>query len=122
MRRTIWPATALVLLLAACGGAETELDPAAVERGAFVYEGTCQICHGPNGQGVEGLGKPWVNSEFIDGLNDDEMLQFLIEGRAADHPDNTTGIAMMPRGGNSLLTDDDLRDVIAYMRSLNLDA
>jgi mono/diheme cytochrome c family protein len=119
MRRVAVTLMSLALMLAACGGDEG-LDPEAVERGAFVYEGTCQICHGPDGIGVEGLGKPWVNSDFIDGLDDDEMLAFLIEGRAADHPENTTGIAMMPRGGNSLLTDDDLRDVIAYMRSLNL--
>ena len=69
---------------------------------------------------MEGLGKPWVDSAFIDGLNDDEMLQFLIEGRTSDHPENTTGIAMMPRGGNMNLTDADLLDVIVYMRSLNL--
>lgn len=119
MRRTAGILASLSLALAACGGGDA-LDPEAVERGAFVYEGTCQICHGPNGIGVEGLGKPWVNSDFIDGLDDEEMLQFLIEGRPADHPDNTTGIAMTARGGNSLLTDDDLRDVIAYMRSLNL--
>lgn len=120
MRRVISLIAVLSVVLPACGAGTAEPDPEAVARGAIVYEGTCQLCHGPNGQGVEGLGKPWVNSDFIDGLDDEEMLEFLIEGRPADHPDNTTGIAMTPRGGNSLLTDDDLRDVIAYMRSLNL--
>ena len=97
----------IALLAAACGGGDGDggeaLDQDAVARGVTVYQGSCQSCHGPEGVGVEGLGKPWVNSEFIDGLDDD------------------TGISMMPRGGNPNLTDDDLLDVIAYMRSLNFD-
>jgi mono/diheme cytochrome c family protein len=122
MRQLLGLVTALLLALTACGGDSdgAALDEAAIARGVVVYQTTCQGCHGPDGIGVEGLGKPWVNSEFIDGLNDDEMLQFLIEGRTSDHPDNTTGIAMMPRGGNMNLTDADLLDVIVYMRSLNL--
>ena len=45
MRRVIWLAAVIALVAAACGSSEPELDPAAVERGAFVYEGPCQVCH-----------------------------------------------------------------------------
>ena len=112
----------IALLASACGGdgGGDAIAPDAVNRGITIYQGSCQACHGPEGIGVEGLGKPWVDSEFIDSRTDDEMLQFLIEGRASDHPDNDTGISMMPRGGNPNLTDDDLMDLIAYMRTLNL--
>ena len=122
---------AMALVVAACGGSDGDTVATAatdvvvattsgdVAHGIEIYAGTCVACHGPEGVGVEGLGKPWVGSTFINERTDAEMLAFLIEGRASDHPDNTTGISMMPRGGNPNLTDDDLLDLIAYMRTLN---
>jgi len=111
------------LTAAACGGSESEapapVSTGDVAAGIDIYNATCVACHGPEGVGVEGLGKPWVNSDFINARTDEEMLDFLIEGRRSDHPDNTTGIAMMPRGGNPNLSDDQLLDLIAYMRTLN---
>jgi len=118
----------LALTFAACGGSDAESPPSTttssgeVAAGIEIYAGTCIACHGPNGEGIAGLGKPWVGSQFINSHTDAEMLAFLIEGRPSDHPENTTGIAMMPRGGNPNLTDDDLLNLIAYMRTLNLDA
>jgi disulfide bond formation protein DsbB len=32
--------------------------------------------------------------------------------------DNTTGIAMPPKGGNPLVTDEQLQIIVAYLRSL----
>lgn len=131
MRRGLVLLIALVMALSACGGGGEDTgsddtgstdstlaagDPA---RGQELYGGTCMVCHGQAGEGVEGLGKPWVGSDFINARTDAEMLAFLIEGRPSDHPENTTGIAMMPRGGNPNLTDADLMDLIAYMRTLN---
>ena len=88
-------------------------------HGEALYNGSCIACHGPNGEGIEGLGKPWVGSEFINSGTDEELVDFLIVGRPSDDPLNTTGIAMLPKGGNSGLTDADLLDLVAYMRSLN---
>jgi len=87
--------------------------------GAVLYNGSCIACHGPNGEGIEGLGKPFVGSDFINSSSDAEMLAFLLVGRPSDDPLNTTGIAMLPKGGNPSLTDDDLLDLVAYMRTLN---
>jgi mono/diheme cytochrome c family protein len=133
MKRLLVLLVALAMAISACGGSDgeasdddagdasaaTTLAPGDPANGQELYAGTCMVCHGQAGEGVEGLGKPWVGSDFINSRTDAEMLAFLIEGRPSDHPDNTTGVAMMPRGGNPNLTDADLLDLIAYMRTLN---
>jgi disulfide bond formation protein DsbB len=125
MRKIIVLTAALALAVVACGGGDGAEDTTTVAgggdplHGLELYRGTCIVCHGEGGVGIEGLGKPWVGSDFINSRTDTEMLAFLQVGRPADHPDNTTGVAMLPRGGNPNLTDSDLLDLIAYMRTLN---
>ena len=85
-------------------------DPAVIAHGESQFI-LCSACHGPDGRGLPGLGKDMVTSEFIDTLSDEELLAFLIVGRPAWDPTNTTGVDMPPRGGNPALTDDDLRAV-----------
>lgn len=103
-------------------GQETALDPVRVEAGQTVFRSVCVSCHGVNAQGISGLGKPLVGSVFIAGLTDEELLTFLQNGRPVTDPLNTTGVMMPARGGRLSLTDDDLMNVIAYIRSLNLAA
>lgn len=119
----------LALVAGACGGASGDGTPTtrtagslsgSAENGLTLYQRNCMACHGPEGEGIAGLGKAWTGSDFINSRTDAEMLAFLYEGRPADHPENTTGIAMAPKGGNPRLTDTDLLDLIAYMRTLNL--
>lgn len=93
------------------------LDPEAVKRGKRVYM-SCIACHGRNGTGVKGIGKDLVASAFVLGTGDDDLLAFLKEGRGPSDPANTTGLAMPPKGGNPSLKDEQLRDVITYIRSL----
>jgi disulfide bond formation protein DsbB len=125
MRHSI-RAIALVLALAACGGHPGEPGTTGTVvtgsgdrgRGQEIFDSTCITCHGPGGIGIAGLGKPLTTSTFAAGLTDSELLAFLDVGRPADDPLNTTGIVMPPRGGNPALTDADLIDVIAYVRTL----
>jgi len=98
---------------------EAPSDSGNSANGEALYNGSCVACHGPGGVGIEGLGKPWVGSEFINGSSDADLVAFLLVGRPADDPLNSTGIAMMPKGGNPALTDGDLQDLVAYMRTLN---
>jgi len=86
--------------------------------GKKLFRGTCAICHGAEGQGVEGLGKPLFTSEFVRKHTDQQLLQFVIGGRAAKHPDNTTNVPMPPRGGNPALTDEHIRLIIEHVRTL----
>ena len=90
-----------------------------VESGMLAYNTTCVACHGPNGIGIEGLGKDWTESDFIKNTSDKDLIAFIKEGRPATHKDNTTGIDMPAMGGNTALTDQDLADLVAYARSIN---
>jgi mono/diheme cytochrome c family protein len=98
------------------------IDPVKVAGGETIFQTTCAACHGFNAMGISGLGKPLIDSEFIDELSDTELLHFLIVGRDVSDPLNTTGVPMPAKGGNPGLTDVDLQNVIAYIRSLNVPA
>lgn len=75
-------------------------------------------CHASGGEGIDGLGKPLADSEFITSRTDDDLLEFIVVGRGTNDPENTSGIAMPPRGGRPSLSDAEIRDIIAYLRSL----
>jgi mono/diheme cytochrome c family protein len=96
------------------------LDPASVAAGERIFQGTCTACHGFNALGISGLGPSMVGNDFINNLNDDELMDFIIVGRTAFDPDNTTGVAMPPRGGNPTLTDANIEHLTVYIRSLNV--
>ena len=87
--------------------------------GEALYSSTCIACHGPTGVGIEGLGKQLADSDFVRALTDEELVAFIEVGRAPDDPDSMTGIQMPPKGGNPALADDDLLDIVAYLRTLN---
>jgi mono/diheme cytochrome c family protein len=112
----------LILGLASCGGAAPAEAPSAptgdAAKGEQLYAATCAACHGPEGKGVQGLGKDMTSSEFIAGKTDEELVEFIQVGRPADDPLNTTGMPMLPKGGNSALTDQDLYDIVAFIRTL----
>jgi mono/diheme cytochrome c family protein len=98
------------------------LDAEAVKAGRITFLTVCAPCHGPTAQGIKGLGKPLIGSPFVNSQSDRALLAFLQTGRPVNDPLNTTGAAMPARGGRLSLTDDDLSNIIAYIRSLNLPA
>jgi disulfide bond formation protein DsbB len=79
---------------------------------------SCAACHGPTGEGIPGLGKDLTTSEFVSGKTDTELVDFIKVGRDPSDPLNTTGIAMPPKGGNPALNDEDLFNILAYIRTL----
>ena len=107
------------LALTACGGPATPEDiqgDAAAGQQKFLT--TCVSCHGPDAKGMPGLGKNLTTSQFIKDRTNTEMVEFLKGGRPSSDPLNTTGVDMPPRGGNPVLTDTDLLDIITYVRGL----
>ncbi|MDX1688462.1 MAG: cytochrome c [Candidatus Promineifilaceae bacterium] len=132
---------ALALVLAGCGGGEqttgnnggngggeaageqTEGESESVaagdaEAGESLYQQNCSACHGPDAKGLPNLGKDLTTSEFFHDSSNQEMLAFVKQGRPVSDPDNTTGIDMPPKGGNPALTDQQILDIIAYLRTL----
>lgn len=136
MKKLNWMVLLLLggaLLFAACGGKDEEPPPAPAAHsngavavaqgdanaGKATFATTCAACHGPAGEGVQGLGKDMTTSEFIAGLSDAELMAFIKQGRPIGDPLNTTGVDMPPKGGNPALSDAQLADIIAYMRSIH---
>ena len=122
----------LALFLVACGGddsgaadepaeeavaAEESLDGDAV-AGEEKFQSTCSACHGPDAKGMPNLGKDMTTSEFISGSSDAELLAFIKVGRGPGDAANTTGVDMPAKGGNPALSDQDLANIIAYIRTL----
>jgi mono/diheme cytochrome c family protein len=132
--RYLFAATVLVVFLGltACGGgsADTTISPANeinnTEQqaggdpavGQTLFTETCAACHGPAGEGIEGLGKDMTVSSFIAKKTNDELIDFLKVGRLPGDPLNSTGIAMPAYGGNTGLSDTDLHNLVAYIRTL----
>lgn len=114
----------LALGLAACGGGASGTPTPAgpvgdAAKGQTLFAGTCSACHGPDATGVVGLGKDLTTSTFVAEKSDSELVAFIQTGRPASDPLNTTGIDMPPRGGNPALTDQDLADIVSYLRSIH---
>ena len=101
-----WAAVALLLGL----GCEPR-DQTPVGRGARVFQRTCSGCHGADGRGVMrlGLSKPprdLTNAEFHASVSDDDLRRVIRVGKN-----------QMPAFGG-LMGDDDLNNVIAFIRTL----
>ena len=131
MKKRFVIAAALFLVIGACGGdSEPSSEPAGSDptatataagdaaNGETLFEATCVACHGQGGVGIEGLGKPMPGSAFINGLSDAELVSFIKTGRGTSDPENTTGVDMPAKGGNPSLNDQDLADIVAYVRTL----
>ena len=115
----------LALVAVGCdGGAEPPSrapggdTPTEVAHGEELASQSCSGCHGQDFTGTPGLGASFNDNTFIQDHTDDELVVFIKEGRANDASDNETGIAMPPYGGNTRLTDDDLSDIVSFLRTL----
>ncbi|HHY56884.1 MAG TPA: cytochrome c [Chloroflexi bacterium] len=128
-------------LLAACGGDEKKEEapppqqqeqptaapqaaaPAAIvgdaANGGKIFSTACVACHGPEGKGVQGLGKDLTTSEWVAQQTDEQLIEFIKKGRDAGDPLNTTGVAMPPKGGNPAMSDQEVADIVAFVRSIH---
>ena len=81
----------------------------AVERGSALYLANCMACHQPEGVGKTGLAPSIRNRDFL-ALASDEFIRKTVH-------DGRLGTAMVPRPD---LNDDQVGDIIAYLRSLEV--
>jgi mono/diheme cytochrome c family protein len=115
---------AAVVVAASCGGSsdgsDTALSPAGASGQDIAKSNGCTACHGSNGQG--GVGPSWVGLygsevELEDGTTvtaDDDYLTRAIADPGAEIVGGST--VVMPDNG---LSDDEIADVVAYIRDLS---
>lgn len=103
MRSSSLTALALAFALVACkdkAGDDTGGLTGDPDAGAEVFSSTCAVCHGADGSGIEGSGSD-LNEEVPE-FSDAELENIIQNGYEE----------MPPQG----LTDQELADVIAYLR------
>jgi mono/diheme cytochrome c family protein len=123
MNRKLFTNTALLFILAlslaACGGGASQAaaqsaapagDPVAGEK---IFASACAACHGLKGQGVPGLSQDMTQSQLTATKTDQELLEFI---KAGGVPGEAP--VMLPKGGLPSLSDQNLADIVAYIRTL----
>ncbi len=112
----------VALMLTACGGdGGSEEEPPAKTGDAVAGEKlflVCAGCHGLDAKGLPNNGKDLTTSAFSMELSDEELVAFIKTGRSIGDPENTTNIDMPAKGGNPAFTDEDLINIVAYLRTL----
>lgn len=117
------------LLLVGCGGEKEKAatpdaskvessaptgDRMAIAKGTVKFGKTCATCHGADAKGMLNLGSDLTISEFFRDSSNEELLAYVKVGRPADG----TTAAMPPKGGFPDLTDEDIMNIIKYLRTI----
>ncbi len=87
-------------------------------HGEQLFKQTCIVCHGPTGGGVPNLGANLQVSGFIERSTDDQLIAFISKGRLPGEKGSVLGLTMPPKGGNPALDEAAIRDVVAFIRTL----
>lgn len=112
--KNLTPPAALLIagVLSAQASAAEQPAPPDLERGQTVYEETCVVCHGADGKGdIPGV-PDLTKTDGPMQTPDDIHFGHVVNGFESPNSD----MAMPPNGGNPDLTEQDVRDVLAYMR------
>ena len=99
--------------------APTAVTPAAIAAGDSIFHksGNCYACHSATAQGTPGLGPNLTDAEWVHG---DGSFDFLVKTVTTGIPKEVSksGVVMPPKGG-STITDDQVKQVAAYVYSLS---
>ena len=90
------------------------------EKGKALWNATCRSCHGATGEGVPGKGTVLNTSLYVSTHTDSELLDFINTGRAASDSESVLKLQMPAKGGNPMLKDPAILDIIAYMHTLEI--
>lgn len=119
MKRTHSAPMFLVALCAIVLGTALVAHAADAEQGKKLYGQFCATCHGQSGKGdgpaaaaLNPKPRDHTDKEYMSKLSDEELLKVIKEGGQAIGKSN-----LMPPWG-AALKDDQIKDVIAYVRSL----
>lgn len=92
------------------------------DAGRQLFAQNCASCHGKNGEGMLERGVNLRDSAFVHLNSNSKLLKFLHTGRRANDPGSILKLEMPPKGANPLLDDQQLADIVAYLRRLQIDA
>ena len=117
------PIQGFAMSLIVCGavifGTILATDAASVEEGKKLYGQYCASCHGQSGKGdgpaaaaLNPKPRDHTDREYMSKLSDDDLLKVIKNGGAS-----VGKSPLMPPWGASL-NDDQIKDVIAYVRTL----
>jgi cytochrome c oxidase cbb3-type subunit 3 len=100
-------------------GSTVVAQAADADQGKKLYGQFCASCHGQSGKGdgpaaaaLNPKPRDHTNQEYMSKMSDDEMLKVIKDGGAS-----VGKSPLMPPWGASL-KDDQIKDVIAYIRTL----
>ncbi len=104
----------------ASGSRGSEALPGDPTKGQTVYQQTCATCHGANLEG--GIGATLNPIDKLPGVPnslDPSFLISIITNGRQPQPGDPKQAPMPAKGGNSSLTDQDIKDVAAYIIQQN---
>lgn len=111
---TIPPAAASVPTAGPKALEQKKADPAA---GGKLFAMTCAACHGAAGEGIPNVAPALKNADFTRQSTEAQITTVIANGRAANDPATKTGKVMPARGGNPFLSDVDIANIVAFLRS-----
>ena len=91
---------------------QVDFVPATNLSGEDIYDQTCIACHGANGKGTVPGAPDFTKSNGPLAQSDEVLLQHVTEGFMS----KGSPMAMPPKGGNSSLTENDIRAVLQHMK------
>lgn len=97
--------------------APAAVTPAAIAAGDSIFHksGNCYACHGANAQGL--VGPNLTDAEWVHGDGSFDMVVATVT-KGITKEESKTGV-IMPAKGGATLTDDQVKQVAAYVYSLS---
>lgn len=83
-------------------------------KGKEVYNTTCVVCHGADGEGaIPGVPDFTTKDGPLKTKSDELLVKHMLEGFQS----KGSSMAMPPKGGNVDLTEEDLKAVLQFMKT-----
>jgi mono/diheme cytochrome c family protein len=92
------------------------IDGRRMMRGAALYFDNCTACHLQNGEGQQGVFPSLRNSSVVQAQQPDTLVHLVIEGGKRPATSVKPTVFAMP-GFSTKLSDDDIADLLTYLRN-----